>query len=237
MKRRRLALLTAGAIALVPLPAIATDTPAIDERIQQIYDHIEAYQRVALNEYNVPAWQALPPASAPHLAFRPACRQLTWQQFEGEHVWHWEGELIYRSPDAVDIAAAGICKRGESHAVEVPKVLTADVWSQFESAIAAGGRAVAVLPDTEVVEVVEVVDEQPQQPQETVSTTAQPSTGSRQSFPFIWVVLGIVAAAGLGWSLRKGDNRKRISKPPTAITESPQEPPQESTEIVYDFEL
>jgi len=234
MNRLHLLLTAGAAISLASSSAIANEPPVIDDRIQMIYDNIEAYQQLALDEYGVPAWQALPPASRPDLAFRPACRQLTYGQIEGEHVWHWDGELIYRSPKILDAADAGLCKRGATHAVEVPKVLTADVWSQFESAIADTGRAVAVIPEREVVE---VVDETPKPPQEPVATTAQPSTESRQLFPFIWVGLGAVAFAVFGCSLRKGDNRKRISKPATATTKTPQDPPQEHTEITYDFEL
>jgi hypothetical protein len=147
----------------------------IDPRIEQILGDIDTYQRIALEDYDVPQWQALPPASAPDIAFRPSCSQLkpVWEQ--GQTAWVWEAGVIYETPGQatatpetfLELQAAGVCITG-SHAEDVPLVPTDDVMAKFKEQTSG---AVAVIPEPAPAPV-----EQVEQPAQLIqaSTTALP---------------------------------------------------------------
>jgi len=115
MKRQRLALLIAGAIALVQLPAAAND--------------------IEFGGVTIPSQQTLSPATHDDIAFRPACSQLVPIQ-KGDRVF-WtitlsdgEQRTLQTFPPMPEIDAHmhldtyGLCKLG---GVIVPLVYTAQV--------------------------------------------------------------------------------------------------------------
>ncbi|MEM6433281.1 MAG: hypothetical protein AAF773_05400 [Cyanobacteria bacterium P01_D01_bin.115] len=176
----------------------------IDQRIQQIFDHIEAYQQVALEDYGVPAWQALPPASAPHLAFRPSCGQLEGIQDESGYTWTWNGEVIYQRPHFEDLVVSGVCVSG-SHAEEVPKVLTDELWKKFETVIGSPSRAVVAAPES-------TVEEQPPPPSEVTATTVQPAAvGNGYWSLLLWLCLALAAGIPLILWLLNSHRKKAFS--------------------------
>ncbi|NEQ48448.1 MAG: hypothetical protein F6K00_34925 [Leptolyngbya sp. SIOISBB] len=199
----------------------------IDQRIQQILDHIEAYQAVALEDYGVPAWQALPPASAPHLAFRPNCGQLTHTQDETGHFWYWEGEGVYWKPHWEDLQVSGVCVSG-SHAIDVPKVPTDELWEKFETAIDTP-RAVVAEP---------AVEEQPSQPPEMTATTVQPAAvGNGYSSLLLWIGLALAAGISLALWLLSSRNKKAFLVPHSAQKKASSHQPATPSENEYDFTL
>jgi hypothetical protein len=205
---------------------------AIDPQIQQIYDDIATYQAIAEADYGVPAWQALPVASAPHIAFRPSCSQLepVWQT--STTVWVWAGELIYSNPEHLpatpevwaQLQAAGVCLAG-SHAVEIPLVATAEVMPKFESQVTAA-QPIAVLPEANESPVPQVI-----QP---AVVTAAPATSARSGMAGavlpVLVLLGLGAIAVLAYRNLQGQKPTKAREKPT-----PQAP--QPTVDEDDFEL
>lgn len=205
--------------------------PPIDQRIQQILDHIEAYQQVALADYGVPAWQALPPASAPHLAFRPSCHQLEGSQDQGGYTWLWDGEVIYQRPHFEDLVVSGVCVSG-SHAVAVPKVLTDELWKKFETVIETSSRAVVAEPATSTVE------EQPPQPPEMTATTAQSAAVSNGYLSLLlWGFLALTVGVSLTLWLLNSRRKKAFSAPISDQTNASRHQSATPPENEYDFRL
>lgn len=205
----------------------------IDERIEQILDNIATYQAVALEDYGVPAWQALPPASAPHLAFRPHCGQLTHTQDDTDHFWYWEGEGVYWKPHWEDLQVSGVCVSG-SHAVDVPKIPTDEVWAKFDAALS-GGAAVLLEPEPESTT---EVREQPSEPGQVTASALQSAPIENSLLPvLLWGVVAIAALSGLAWLLFGRGHKKANSAPRSATPETVNNQPTSPTEITYDFEL
>lgn len=205
--------------------------PPIDQRIQQILDHIEAYQQVALADYGVPAWQALPPASAPHLAFRPSCRQLEGSQDQSGYTWLWDGEVIYQRPHFEDLVVSGVCVSG-SHAVAVPKVLTDELWKKFETVIETSSRAVVAEPATSTVE------EQPPQPPEMTATTAQSAAVSNGYLSLLlWGFLALTVGVSLTLWLLNSRRKKAFLVPVSDPIDDGSHQPVATEENEYDFRL
>lgn len=206
----------------------------IDQRIQQILDHIEAYQQVALADYGVPAWQALPPASAPHLAFRPSCRQLEGSQDQGGYTWLWDGEVIYQRPHFEDLVVSGVCVSG-SHAVAVPKVLTDELWKKFETVIDTPSRAVIAEPESTAAA---IAQEQPPPLSETTATTDPPAAmGNGYLSLLLWIGLALAGGVALTLWLLNSRRKKAFSVPQSAQTNASRHQSVTPPENEYDFRL
>jgi hypothetical protein len=212
-------------------------TQAIDPRIEQILSQVELYQAIALENYDVPAWQALPIASAPDIAFRPHCSQLepVWQS--SDTAWLWDGQRVHTTPDqgrmttqtALELQAAGVCLTG-SHAVDVPLVSTDEVFIQFTQA---QSNAVALIPDSATSE--------PAAPEPAPVATAAPTEGNAGFNPLA-LVLMVLVLAGLGiggqFLLRgKGIKGKQKSKPVAPQPTDKNEGLEDAVSLDYDFEL
>jgi hypothetical protein len=183
----------------------------IAPRIEQILGDIDTYQRIALKDYDVPQWQALPPASAPDIAFRPSCSQLrpVWEQ--GQTAWVWEAGVIYETPGQatatpetfLELQAAGVCITG-THAEDVPLVPTDDVMAKFQ---AQTSGAVAVIPEPAPAPVEQV--EQPAQPIQPVQAGAPAPVVPGNPWSYLVLIVGCgLAIAGFGWSVF------RVAEPP-----------------------
>jgi hypothetical protein len=183
----------------------------IDPRIEQILGDIDTYQRIALEDYDVPQWQALPPASAPDIAFRPSCSQLkpVWEQ--GQTAWVWEAGVIYETPGQatatpetfLELQGAGVCITG-THAEDVPLVPTDDVMAKFQ---AQTSGAVAIIPEPAPAPVEQV--EQPAQPVQPVQVNAGVSVVPGNPWSYLFLIVGCgLAIAGFGWSVF------RVAEPP-----------------------
>ncbi len=206
---------------------------AIDPRIEAILGNISAYQATARELHNVPAWQALPPASAPDVAYRPSClTQLepVWQ--DGTTDWVWEGTKIHTTPGqstmspqvALEHQAAGICLTG-SHAVDVPLVSTDDVFTQFEQRVSSSARVIAAAPP-------EAQPEQAEQPQ--AIATPAPETGG--GVPFLPAVLVAAAILGVFFYSRRLHSKNAVARPPKFPPDT-QTNESENPDIEYDFRL
>jgi hypothetical protein len=214
----------------------------IDPRIEQILGDIDTYQRIALKDYDVPQWQALPPASAPDIAFRPSCNQLkpVWEQ--GQTAWVWDAGVIYETPGQatatpetfLELQAAGVCITG-THAEEVPLVPTDDVMAKFQ---AQTSGAVAVIPESAPAPVEQV--EQPTQPVQ-AGVPAPVMPGNPWSYLVLIVGCGL-AIAGFGWSVfrvaepPKSRHQKNVFQTPSPPPKTTSQPAQPAVEE-YDFRL
>jgi hypothetical protein len=214
----------------------------IDPRIEQILGDIETYQRIALEDYDVPQWQALPPASAPDIAFRPSCSQLrpVWEQ--GQTAWVWDAGVIYETPGQatatpetfLELQAAGVCITG-THAEDVPMVPTDDVFTKFQEQ---SSGAVAIIPESAPAPIEQV--EQPAQPIQ-ASTTAPVQAGSPWSYLILIVACG-TALLGFGWSVfrvaepPKSRHQKNVFRQPERPPKTASQPAQPAVEE-YDFRL
>jgi hypothetical protein len=210
---------------------------AIDPRIEAILGNVEAYQATARELHNVPAWQALPPASAPDVAYRPRCSQLEpiWQADTTD--WVWSGTNIHTTPGqstmtpqvALEHQAAGICLTG-SHAVDVPLVATDDVFSDFVRRVD-GPRAIAASP--------------PEAQQEIPQAIATPAPEPGGGVPFLPAVLVAAGILGVFFYSRHLHGQKSVNAPVhETFTDLPQYAPtaeqpevNDPGEIEYDFEL
>jgi hypothetical protein len=215
----------------------------IDPRIEQILGDIETYQRIALEDYDVPQWQALPPASAPDIAFRPSCSQLrpVWEQ--GQTAWVWDAGVIYETPGQatatpetfLELQAAGVCITG-SHAEDVPLVPTDDVFAKFKEQTSG---AVAIIPEPAAAPIEQV--EQPPTPPLPPVETASVVPGNPWSYLFLIVGCGL-AIAGFGWSVfrvaepPKSRHQKNVFQTPSQPPKTTSQPAQPAVEE-YDFRL
>jgi len=208
-------------------------TQPIDPRIEQILSQVEVYQQVAAGDYGVPAWQALPIASNPDIAFRPHCQQLepVWQATDT--AWVWQGQTIYTTlgqgtmgqQTALELQAAGVCITG-SHAVDVPLVSTDEVYAKFTNA---RSNAVALISDSATTEPA---------PTATAEAPIEASAGGVS----LWLLGVAVVLAGLGVGaqfLLRSKNVKATKKGKSAATTAPAENDgmEDTVQLDYDFEL
>lgn len=209
---------------------------AVDPQIQQIYDDIATYQAIALETYEVPAWQALPVASRPDIAFRPSCGQLEGVWVPGGTDWLWNGEHLHSIPNrhnqieaAPHLQSAGICITG-THAEEVPMVPTSEVFTEFQRQVSG---AVAVMPETQAnVEQAGTVV----QAEAPTAAPAQPGInwGALVPIAVAVIALGLLGRFVAGnQSVKPAQNRN--SEPTPQHPEAPTEPI--SIEQEYDFHL
>lgn len=206
---------------------------AIDPRIEQILSQIEIYQAIAANDYGVPAWQAMPIASKPDIAFRPKCSQLEaiWQPTDT--AWVWQGQSIHNTPGqgtmtpqtALELQGAGVCVTG-SHAVDVPLVPTDSVYQEF---VLATSSAVALIPESSTSETTA-----------TAQTESNPApTASILNFPLIlgglMLIGGCVYFAFTFLKQKQSKKENQVFRQPQPKTEN--EATEGSDELDYDFEL
>lgn len=209
----------------------------IDPRIEQILNQIEIYQEIAAKDYNVPAWQALPIASNPDIAFRPQCTQLDaiWQATDT--AWVWEGQVIHNTPGqgtmtpltALEMQAAGVCLTG-SHAVDVPLVATNEIFQDFVEATSSPVATIPELPTTKNTTEISVINPtEPNQIEADFSINASLILGG-----LILIGGGIYFGFTYLIKSKKEKVNQVISR---AEAELKKEPAATSDKLEYDFEL
>jgi hypothetical protein len=145
-------------------------SPEDSQVIQQVKAVLDNYQRIAADDYGVTNHhQALPIASRPDIAFRPACSQLsevwlpggfTAYTFEGEEVYRQAGQHKASSAESrLFLSGAGVCIDGD-RAVDVPLVPTDAVLTRAKAG--ANAPIISMQPsETVVTQTIQADDEPP----------------------------------------------------------------------------